>query len=319
MNRVAAAMRRVARLRREALGINRRNQAYLFRHNPRERYRVVDDKLETKALLARAGLPFPATHALFRIQHDVAHLPRAVAALPDFVIKPACGAGGAGVLVIAERRGERFLKPSGQPLGLRDLRDHIADIVAGAFTLSQLRDAAMVEDRVTAAAALAALSYQGLADVRVVCFHGMPLMAMLRLPTRTSDGRANLHMGGIGVGIDLASGTTTHAVWRQRPVDRHPDLGRPLAGAPVPAWDEVLHIAAEAAAATGLGYVGVDVVVDARRGPLVLELNARPGLGIQLANRRGLRPILEAAEARALPAPASTEARIARGIALAHP
>ena len=45
-----------------------------------------------------------------------------------------------------------------------------------------------------------------------------------------------------------------------------------------------------------LGYVGADIVVDARRGPVILELNARPGLAVQLANRAGLIPRLEAVE-----------------------
>ena len=39
---------------------------------------------------------------------------------------------------------------------------------------------------------------------------------------------------------------------------------------------------------TGLGYLGVDVVIDREQGPLILELNARPGLAIQIANQSGL-------------------------------
>jgi hypothetical protein len=49
---------------------------------------------------------------------------------------------------------------------------------------------------------------------------------------------------------------------------------------------------------TGLGYIGADVVLDARRGPMVLELNARPGLAIQLANRAGLMPRLDTVDER---------------------
>jgi hypothetical protein len=36
------------------------------------------------------------------------------------------------------------------------------------------------------------------------------------------------------------------------------------------------------------------MVLDADLGPLVLELNARPGLAIQIANGRGLRGTLDA-------------------------
>ncbi|MRR31196.1 alpha-L-glutamate ligase-like protein, partial [bacterium] len=62
---------------------------------------------------------------------------------------------------------------------------------------------------------------------------------------------------------------------------------------------------------TGLGYLGVDLVIDRDRGPLLLELNARPGLAIQLANRHGLRTRLDQVD-RALPSLADTpEARVA--------
>ena len=39
---------------------------------------------------------------------------------------------------------------------------------------------------------------------------------------------------------------------------------------------------------TGLGYLRVDMVIDNDRGPLILEMNARPGLSIQIANCTGL-------------------------------
>ena len=136
----------------------------------------------------------------------------------------------------------------------------------------------------------------------MLVFRGVPVLAMLRLPTRRSDGRANLHLGGIGVGIDLARGETTSAVAGRRPLTVHPDLGRPLGGVMLPAWDEILRLAVQASDAVELGLVGVDLVVDLRRGPLVLELNARPGLTIQVANRRGLRPLLDTVAAMDVPA-----------------
>ena len=43
-----------------------------------------------------------------------------------------------------------------------------------------------------------------------------------------------------------------------------------------------------------LGYVGVDFVIDANDGPVVLEANARPGLAIQVAHRHGLLQRLDA-------------------------
>jgi alpha-L-glutamate ligase-like protein len=117
-------------------------------------------------------------------------------------------------------------------------------------------------------------------------------MAMLRLPTKESNGRANLHQGGIGAGVDLATGRTNHAVQRNRFAAKHPDTGVSLVGMRVPHWWQVLTMARQVAAAVGLGYVGVDIIIDARQGPMLLEANARPGLAIQIANGRGLLPRL---------------------------
>jgi len=63
-------------------------------------------------------------------------------------------------------------------------------------------------------------------------------------------------------------------------------------GLRVPYWTDVLEMAGRIAAATGLGFLGVDIVVDAEAGPMLLEANARPGLAIQIANNQGLLPRL---------------------------
>jgi alpha-L-glutamate ligase-like protein len=288
---VIAALRR---LRREVLGLNRRNHAYLFAWNPRDGYHVVDDKQATKRVLAAHGVPTPALLRVCEAQWQVAELGAWLAAREDFVLKPARGAGGSGIVVIVGRKGERFHKPSGAELRQRDLEAHACDVIGGAFSPGSRSDLLLVEERVVPEPALGGLAYRGVPDVRVLVFRGVPVLGMLRLSTRRSDGRANLHLGGVGVGIDLAHGVTTAAVCHGRAVGTHPDLGLSLTGVPVPAWDDVLRLAVRAADAVGLGFVGVDVVLDARYGPLVLELNARPGLTIQVANRRGLRPVLEA-------------------------
>ena len=306
---------RLARLRREVLGLNRRNHAYLFAYNRREHYGLVDDKLATKAALAAHGVPTPALQHVCDAQWRIRALGDRLAAAADFALKPARGAGGAGIVVIVERREGRFVKASGATLGRRDLEAHACDVIAGAYSPGGRGDTLLVEERVVAEPLLAALAYRGVPDIRVLVFRGVPVLAMLRLPTRRSDGRANLHLGGVGVGVELASGRTVHAVVGRRRVAAHPDLGVALADVTVPSWEEVLVLAARGADAVGLGFVGVDVVLDARRGGLVLELNARPGLGIQLANRRGLRPVLEALARATLPASPEARVRVGRDLA----
>lgn len=306
---------RLRRLRADVLGLNRRNHAYLFGYNARDRYRIVDDKQATKAALGAHGIPTPALHAVCDAQWRIGALGERLAASSDFALKPARGTGGAGIVVIVERRDRLFVKASGVTLTRSDLEAHACDVISGAYSPGARTDALMVEERIVPEPRLAALAYRGVPDVRVLVFRGVPLLAMLRLPTRRSDGRANLHLGGVGVGIDLPTGRTTFGVRAGRPVESHPDLGVPLAGVGIPAWDELLLLSARAADAIGLGFVGVDVVLDVRRGPLVLELNARPGLTIQVANRRGLRPLLDAVGATTVPA--GIPARVALGQRLA--
>jgi alpha-L-glutamate ligase-like protein len=144
------------------------------------------------------------------------------------------------------------------------------------------------------------MSFHGLPDIRVIVFRGIPLMAMLRLATCSSKGRANLHAGGIGVGIDLATGRTTHAIVGKSWLVTHPDTHVPLGGLLLPRWEEMLTVATRCADAVTLGYLGVDLTLDHDACLRILELNARPGLSIQLANRRGLRPLIEAVEQRTL-------------------
>jgi alpha-L-glutamate ligase-like protein len=259
----------------------------------------------------------PVTYAELARVWDLRRLDAVVADRPAFVVKPARGAGGGGVVVVTGRSGDRFLKASGVAMTLADLAAHCSDILAGAYASSGHSDAVVIEYCVHADPVLGAISYRGVPDVRVLVFRGVPVQAMIRLPTRASDGRANLHMGGMAVGIDLTTGRTTHGVLRGRPTAMHPDLQRPVGDVVVPQWDAMLAIAARCHDAVPLGYLGVDLVLDAELGPLVLELNGRPGLTIQLANHRGLRTTMERLATADLGA-LSVDERIELGRRLAH-
>jgi len=127
---------------------------------------------------------------------------------------------------------------------------------------------------------------------------GYPVMAMLRLPTRQSGGKANLHQGAIGVGVDLATGLTLRGTWLNNIITKHPDTTNAVDGVQLPYWDGFMKLAAGCYELCGLGYIGVDMVLDQEKGPLILELNARPGLNIQIANDCGLTLRTHAVEAR---------------------
>jgi len=275
------------------LGMNHRNAACIQDHNPRALFPLVDDKLRLRDLCRRIGVPTPQVYAEIAYHSMLRHLADYLRGRDDFVVKPNCGSAGRGVLVILDRREQHFVRHNGELLTLDQLRQHLSDILSGMYSLGGRPDRALVQQRVRLHPAFQSIAYNGIPDIRVILYRKRPAMAMLRLPTEASQGRANLHQGGIGAGIDLTSGVTHHAVQRNRFVERHPDTGTSVVGLRVPYWKQVLNMSRRVAEAVGLGYIGVDIVVDELQGPMLLEANARPGLAIQIANGRGLVPNLE--------------------------
>jgi alpha-L-glutamate ligase-like protein len=278
------------------LGLNRRNADYTLMHNPRNLYPLVDDKLRTKQIAVEAGLAVPELYAVVKTEHEIRDLHDQLEARPDFAVKPSRGSGGNGILVVSGRSRRMYRKLDGLSIDRGELAYHISNILSGMHSLGGHPDRAMVEYRVKPDPIFNEIVYQGVPDIRIIVFLGVPVMSMVRLPTRMSDGKANLHQGAVGAGIDIAAGRTLTAVWRDNLIREHPDTGGEITGLQIPNWEELLRLAARCHELTGLGYLGVDIVLDRDKGPMILELNARPGLNIQIANRSGLLPRLKKVE-----------------------
>ena len=282
------------------LGLNERNAAYIMRLNPRRLYPRVDDKVLTKKLALAAGMAVPDLYGVIEHQGEVRHFGDIVEGKESFVVKPAQGSGGDGILVItsrSKRKSDTFRLSSGVLISRDEIEHHISNIVGGQYSLSGGLDKALIEYCVHFDPVFAEVSYQGVPDIRVIVYQGYPAMAMVRLPTRQSDGKANLHQGAVGAGVDMRTGTTLTGVHLDQLVDEHPDTGAPIAGLRIPNWDVILESSARGYEVTGLGYLGVDMVIDRDLGPLILEMNARPGLAIQIANRTGLSTRIERIDA----------------------
>lgn len=277
-----------ALVKKGVLGINRRNAEYIMQYNPRRLYPLVDDKLRTKQLALDAGMAVPDLYGVVKSQYGVRRLASIIEGHNKFVIKPAHGSGGDGILVIDRTQNERYRTCSGSYVPLNHLKHHVSNTLSGQYSLGGLPDHAMVEYCVEFDSVFERVSYRGVPDVRIIVLMGYPVMAMVRLPTRMSMGKANLHQGAIGAGIDLASGVTLAGVWGNSVVTEHPDTNNPIVGIQIPEWGTMMELAARCYEVSKLGYLGVDIVLDRDLGPLILELNARPGLNIQIANREGL-------------------------------
>ena len=279
------------------MGINRRNADYVLKYNKRHLYPVVDDKIITKQRAIEAGIHVPKLYGIISTEKEIENFDKIVAEHNDFVIKPAQGAGGDGIIVIADRFEDRFKSVSGKIISRDEIEQQLSSILSGLYSLGGHRDRVLIEYRVTPDPIFKSISYEGVPDIRIIVLMGYPVMAMLRLPTRQSNGKANLHQGAIGVGVDLATGITLKGTWLNNKISKHPDTGNAVDGVQLPNWDGFMKLAAGCYELCGLGYIGVDMVLDEEKGPLILELNARPGLNIQIANDCGLTHRAHAVEA----------------------
>ncbi|CAN0601915.1 unnamed protein product, partial [Ectocarpus sp. 12 AP-2014] len=237
---------------------------------------MVDNKLKTKLVVAEYGVKTPKLLQVVRQQHEIPHFRDMAEDLTGFAIKPAKGSGGKGITVITGRDEDEFVKASGMRVPAAFLERHLSNILAGLYSLAGTPDVAIVESLVQSVPGLAKYSFQGVPDIRIIIFQGYPVMAMLRLATKASDGKANLHQGAVGVGLDIGTGQSLNSVQFNRPITLHPDTGLALENINIADWEEMLTMASRCYEATGLGYMGVDLVVDVNEGPLLLELNARP-------------------------------------------
>ena len=276
--------------------MNCRNVDFINRYNQRRYYPLVDNKLKTKLLAEQYAVPTPKLQFVVREQHEINRVEQQLFDRDSFVVKPAKGSGGKGILVVTGRDGDRYVRSSGARIDIADIRRHMSNILAGLYSLGGTADVAIVEDLIAFDDCFEGYSHEGVPDIRIVVFRGYPVMAMLRLATHASDGKANLHQGAVGVGLALDSGKCLHAVQYGLRVTTHPDTGRELKHINVPLWRDMLLLSAKCHEMTQLGYIGTDLVVDRDKGPQLLELNARPGLSIQIANGCGLLPRLRHVE-----------------------
>ncbi len=290
---------------RRVLTMNQRNLHYIYPHNHRRYFPIADDKLLTKEVLKDAAVNVPKTLLTYDAFYSLQTLGQELAPYSDFVIKPARGSGGGGIVVITRKEGDSWYSAGGTPYNVEKIKRHITDIIFGVYSFG-LSDVAVIEQRIDQHPFMCRLSPLGLADVRLIMHKHEPILCMCRIPTQASDGKANLHQGALGIGIDIDSGISTHALLNERLVTHHPDTGIDLIGNTIPYWDQVINMSRAAAEHVPLKYLGIDISIGTDA-PVLLEINVRPGLQIQNANQVGMRPALERLKNMALNEQGSTK------------
>lgn len=279
-----------ATLLKSVLGINERNLRLIYPNNDRKNYKYADDKLLTKKVLEENGLACPDTYGAIGKIGDIEHIWSKMEKGRSLVIKPSKGSGGDGIILI-HSDGDHWMK-SGKRIKKEEIFSHIANIIFGMYTGGS-EDRVIIEELIVPHPVLTSFYDEGIPDIRIITHKTTPVMGMLRIPTSESEGKANLHQGGIGVGIDLETGKLMHAYDGDKYITTHPDSGKEIPGKQLPEWAGVMDLTKKVSKAFPLDYLGIDIVTDKNKGPLVLEINIRPGLSIQMANKMGLKEVVK--------------------------
>ncbi|MEO0570606.1 MAG: sugar-transfer associated ATP-grasp domain-containing protein [Bacteroidota bacterium] len=273
------------------IGLNRRNIKLIYPHNERKYYILADDKVKAKMILHKNGIACARTYAVIERISDIKSVWGKLQEHRTLVIKPAKGCGGGGIKILKKTKSGVW-QSSGKTLTDAQIFQHITSILSGLFSMAS-SDACLIEECIIPHPFFAEIYDEGVPDFRIITLKGKPLMAMLRMPTSKSDGKANLHQRGVGIGVDMKSGTLTHVYDGKRYSNHHPDNEKMVFGKRIPYWFTMLQLSKKTAQAFPLDYLGIDLVIDKIKGPQIMEVNVRPGLGIQLVNKCGLQSTIE--------------------------
>lgn len=279
-------------LQKKIVGMNQRNFELINKLNPRPYHKIANDKVISKELFKEHDIPSPEVYAIIESMGEIHSGWQEVTHLHEIAIKPAQGSQGGGILILKKNKIGEWVKGSGKPMDTASIHNHLANIIFGLYSNGR-NDRAIIEYCLHSHSFFLNIFPEGVADLRIIMHKDKPLMGMLRLPTKQSDGKANLHQGALGVGIDIKTGALKQGFHQNTYVNKHPDTSVDFVGQIIPYWDKILNICYRTSINVPLKYLGIDVVIDEVKGPLVLEINARPGLAIQNANKKGLQEAIQ--------------------------
>jgi alpha-L-glutamate ligase-like protein len=288
---------RILDLQQKVVGMNERNFRIINKLNPNEYRNFANDKALCKKVLEENGIPTPTTYCVIEAMREIEEKISSIEHLDDFVVKPAMGSGGQGILILKKKEEQIWQSPSGEIYTRKDLSMHVANILFGKFS-KRMFDKVIIEYRLIPHSDFHKIFKRGVPDFRIILLNTKPIMAMLRMPTEESDGKANLHAGAIGLGVDLKTGALTRGYNQitDEMVSRHPDSKVLFEGMRLPDWEKTLAISIATAKVFPLNYLGIDIVYDQKFGPMVIEINSRPGMQIQNVNALGLKKLIDKIE-----------------------
>ena len=274
---------------------NARNLNYIKEYNTKFARRLADSKLKTKEFLMANSIAIPATIATLD-DHEQLSANIFKDLNPPFVVKPNGGFWGKWILVFTEISSDwNYITNDNQSFSEKELLLHFSNILDWFYSLSWNRDKVLIEKKIELDEEIELLWTFWLPDIRIITFNMVPVMAMLRVPTKQSKWKANLHAGACGVWIDIWTWKLTYITSNGKTIKSIPGVWD-VRWLRLPNWDTALALAVKVQQVTKIWYVGCDIVLDRMDWPLILEINIRPGLEVQVANMAPLKDRLEKVE-----------------------
>lgn len=308
---------------------NARNLLYIKKFNDKKAIRLANNKLETKIFLWERWIPFAKTYWIISnrnelYEFDFSYLPK-----KTFIIKPNQWSKGNWILIVKNISKEENLKPKEKnnflnfiikkrekivpyktiPTHKKELyhiwektindptfRRYLLDIIDGKFSMNMGWDKVIIEEKLTPGELFKDFCEYGLADIRIIVFNLVPIATMIRVPTKYSNGKANLAQWWLGLGIEICTGKIT-SMLRKNKVYTHkfPKEFAHFFGKQIPYRKDILFLSSKAQYYVNLGYLALDRVIT-NEGPKLLEINARAWLEVQKVTNTPLEKILEKIE-----------------------
>jgi len=271
------------------LGQNARNLNFISKYNDDLAKSLADSKIKTKEFLSKKWVKIQESLAVIKNHKELEDFDLNSLPLP-FVVKPNSGYWWKWIIVFEKKDKENnFITTDLEKYSLKNLQNHISDILDGFYSLSGSRDRAIFERKIILDHSIELLWKFWLPDIRVIVFNSVPVIAMMRVPTANSKWKANLHMWACWLWVDIWSGKITYITQFRKMIKSIPGIWD-VRWVEIPHWEEILKLAVKVQQVTNIWYIWCDIVLDNNFGPLLLEMNVRPGLEVQVANKI---PLLE--------------------------
>ncbi len=274
---------------------NARNLQYIKWWNFTIDKKIADSKLKTKEFLKNKNIPVPETLYIIEKNEDIKE--NILETLePPFVIKPNNWYGWKWIVIFEKKDSLWNLVSSNwKTYTKKKLLNYFSYILDWFFSLSWKRDKVLIEKKIILSNEIELLWKFGLPDIRVIVYNMVPVMAMLRVPTKESSWKANLHAGACWVWIDIGTWKLTFITKKSKIIKSIPWIWD-VRWIKLPDWKKILELAVNVQKTTGIKYLWCDVVLDEKMWPLLLEMNIRAWLEVQVSNLAPLKSRLDRVE-----------------------